>query len=100
MFALSPEQISVFEERGHVRLREAFPREIALQLQQRMWAELQEDFGIGRDDRGTWYQPRRSLRGAKWDPLQREIATERLVGAIDALLAPVQWQMPTNWGVV
>ena len=98
--ALSPEQVAAFEEHGHLRLGEAFSREIALQLQQRMWAELQEDFGIGRDDRRTWYQPRRSLRGAKWDPLQGAIATERLVGAIDALLGPVPWHMPSNWGVV
>lgn len=89
-----------FEERGHLRLREAFSRELALQLQERMWAELQDDFGIRRDDRGTWHQPRRSLHGAKRDPLQHGIATARLVGAIDALLSPRPWQTPSNWGVV
>jgi hypothetical protein len=98
--ALSAAQVAAFEERGHVRLRGAFPREVALQLQQRMWAELQKDFGIDGDDRDTWYQPQRSLRGAKWDPLQRVIATDSLVGAIDALLGPGRWQVPTNWGVV
>jgi hypothetical protein len=98
--ALSAAQVAAFEERGHVRIREAFPREVALQLQQHMWAELREDFGIDREDRDTWYQPRRSLRRAKWDPLQRAIATDSLVGAIDALLGPVRWRLPTNWGVV
>lgn len=98
--ALSAAQMAAFEERGHLRLREVFPRDVALQLQQRMWAELQADFGIDSENRDTWYQPQRSLRGAKWDPLQRAIATDALVGAIDALLGPGRWQLPTNWGVV
>jgi len=98
--ALSADQIAAFEEVGHLRLHEVFSREVALQLQGNMWVELRKDFGIERDDRNTWYQPRRSLRGAKWDPLQRAIATEPLVGAIDALLGPVRWHVPTNWGVV
>jgi hypothetical protein len=97
---LSAEQVAAFEKHGHLRLREAFSREVAVQLQQRMWAELREDFGIDRDDRTTWYQPRRSLRRAKWDPLQSAIATEPLVGAIDTVLDPACWRIPSNWGVV
>src|SRR5262245_38199211 len=97
---LSPEQMRAFEAHGHLRLEHAFSPDIALQLQERMWAELSEDFGIGRDDPGTWCQPRRTLRGAKWDPLQRAIATKPLVGAIDALLGRGRWHLPSNWGVV
>jgi hypothetical protein len=98
--ALSPAQVAAFEERGHVRLAGAFPPKVALQLQQRMWAELQEYFAIDREDRDTWCQPQRSLRGAKWDPLQRAIASDSLVGAIDEVLGPARWKLPTNWGVV
>src|SRR5262245_66515866 len=82
--SLSAEQRAAFHDRGYVRLRQAFPREVALQLGANMWTELLEDFGIDQDDRGTWHQPRCSLRRAKWDPLQRAIATDVLVGAIDA----------------
>jgi Phytanoyl-CoA dioxygenase (PhyH) len=92
--------MAAFEERGHVRLRGVFPREVALQLQRHMWAELRADFGIDGGDRTSWYQPQRGLRRAKWDPLQRAIATDSLVGAIDALLGPGRWQLPTNWGVM
>ncbi len=98
--ALTAAQVTAFEERGYVEMRGAFPRDVALQLQQRMWDELRDDFGVDREDRETWYQPQRCLRSAKWDPLQRAIATGSLVGAIDALLAPVRWELPTNWGVV
>jgi len=98
---LSAAQVAAFQERGHLRMPEAFPRAVALEMQQHMWSELQEQFGIDRDDRGTWYQPRRSLRAAKWDPLQRAIATESVLGAITTLLDPaVRWNLPTNWGVV
>jgi hypothetical protein len=78
----------------------AFPGEVALQMRANMWRELLDDYGIAQDDRQTWHQPRRSLRRAKWDPLQRSMATDRLVGAIDALLPPASWRLPTNWGVV
>src|SRR5262245_41948247 len=98
--SLSAAQVVAFEQRGHVRLRGVFPRDVALQMQEGMWAELQADFGIHREDRDTWHQPRRSLRGAKWDPIQQAIATDALVGAIDALLGRGRWQLPTNWGVV
>jgi len=88
------------DERGHVRLRGAFPRAIARQLQANMWSELLEDFGIDQNTPETWYQPPRSLRRAKWDRLQSAIATDGLIGAIDALLRPAAWSVPTNWGVV
>lgn len=97
---LSALQTAQFEERGHLRLPGVFPREVALELQQRMWSELQADFGIQRENRDTWYQPQRSLRTAKWDPLQRAIATDSLLAAIDTLLGRGRWQLPTNWGVV
>lgn len=98
--AMGAEQIAAFEDRGFVRLREAFAPEDALRMQGRMWAELREDFGIDRDDCSTWRQPPRSPRRAKWDPLQSAVATDHLVGAINALLSPVPWSVPSNWGLV
>lgn len=98
--SLTAEQVARFEERGHVRVEAAFPRELALKLQENMWAELRHELGIDRQDPGSWSQPRRSLRRAKWDPLQRGIGTPRLATAIDALLGPRPWRVPSNWGVV
>src|SRR5262249_54185181 len=95
---LSAEQRAAFHERGHVRLRMAYSREVALQIQSNMWTELLEDYAIDQQDRRSWCQPRRSLRRAKWDPLQSAIATDRLVGAIDVLLHPAPWRVPRNWG--
>lgn len=98
---LTAEELAAFAERGHVHLRDSFPRDAALQMQEHMWDELRREHGIARDDRTTWHQPRQSLRAAKWDPLQRAVETDAVVGAIDGLLGPdVRWSMPTNWGVV
>ena len=97
---LSEEQHAAFADRGWVRLREAFPRLAALRMQERMWAELRDVVGIEQDRRDTWHQPRASLRGAKRDPLQREIASDVLLAAIDALVRPMAWRTPSNWGVV
>ena len=97
---LTEEQLVTFESRGYLRLGAAFPPDAALRLQERMWAELREDFRIDRNDRSTWWQPTQSLRRAKRDPLQHAVASERLLGAIATLLGPVHWQVPSNWGVV
>jgi hypothetical protein len=98
--SLTGAQRAEFESVGHLRLREASAPEAAIRLQERMWAELADDFGIDRGDPGTWRQPMQSLRRAKRDPLQGAVATDRLLGAIGALLGPIGWRPPSNWGVV
>lgn len=100
MNALSSEQRATFAERGWVLLRQAFPREAALQMQDRMWAELHDVAGIDRARPETWHQPRSGLRGAKRDPLQHAIASDALLAAIRALLGPLPWRVPSNWGIV
>lgn len=97
---LTAEQRASFAERGWLRLREAFPRAEALEMQDRMWAELHSVHGIVRGQPETWHQPRTTLRGAKRDPLQRAIASERLLAAIGALLGATPWRVPSNWGIV
>ena len=97
---LTDEQLATFERTGHVRVPAAFSPDAALRLQERMWDELREDFGIDRDARRTWWQPLQSLRRAKRDPLQQEVSSDRLLGAIGRLLGAVRWRAPSNWGVV
>jgi hypothetical protein len=98
--SLTDGQMDTFERKGYLRLPKAFAPEAAIQLQERMWTELREDFGIDRRDRRSWWQPRQSLHRAKRDPLQSAVASDRLIGAINALLGPVRWRVPSNWGVV
>jgi hypothetical protein len=97
---LTTDQREAFAAHGFVHLREAFPREAAVQIQERMWDELREEYGIDRHDRSTWRQPRRCLHRAKWDLGQGVIASESLIGAIHDLLGASDWPLPAHWGVV
>ena len=51
---LTDEQLATFERTGHVRVPAAFSPDAALRIQERMWDELREDFGIDRDARRTF----------------------------------------------
>ena len=65
---LSGTELAAFERWGYVRLRAAFPPALALEMQDAMWAELKQEFGIDRDDRSTWRVPPHDLKRAKYDP--------------------------------
>lgn len=97
---LSANEHADFLAHGFVRVSGAFPAAAAVRMQDRLWAELRDEYGIERDDRTTWWQPVRDLRGAKRDPVQSEIAGGRLIGAIDALLGTGCWSLPRTWGRV
>jgi hypothetical protein len=98
--ALAAEERASFAERGWLRLAAAFPRDAALEMQQRMWTELHTLHGIVRERPETWFQPRATLRDAKRDPLQQVIASGRVLVAIGDLLGAVPWAPPKNWGIV
>lgn len=55
---LSAEERASFAERGWLRLHAAFPRDAALEMQRRTWAELHAVHGIVRERPETWLQPR------------------------------------------
>jgi hypothetical protein len=97
---LSPAEVAAFEDRGYVGLPRAFPEEAALAMQQSMWRELNEEFGIERDDRSTWRTPPHDLRRSKVDPTQQAMNTPRLLGACNELLDAGTWNPLTSWGRV
>ena len=98
--ALNADEVTAFAARGYVCVNDAFSSEAALEMQDVMWRELLEAFGIDRTDRATWHQPPHDLRRSKTDPGQLAMNTERLLGACDALLDAGSWGTPTHWGRV
>ena len=94
----SADELESFHEHGHVRLKEAFPRELALAMQDEIWDELGEDHGIRRDDRGTWRQPPSNPKRAKHSASNEKLATQRFTGAISDLLGHDDWKRPATWG--
>ncbi len=95
---LSTDALESFREHGFVRLNKAFPRELALALQEEIWQELGEDHGIRRDDRSTWKRPPRSPRRAKHSALNEQLAAGRFTDAISDLLGYDHWRRPVTWG--
>jgi hypothetical protein len=95
---LSKDEIEQFERDGFVVVKGAFAREDAEAMQDAWWQELFHLHGIKRDDRSTWHQPLRDLRGAKSSPMQKKINTDRLGGVIDDLLGVGSWRWPKHWG--
>ncbi len=95
---LSAEELDSFWRHGFLYMKEAFPRELALALQDEVWSEIEEEHGIVRSDPGTWTTPAHSPRRAKHAPLNEGIANERFLGAISDLLGYDTWQRPSNWG--
>ena len=47
----STEETESFRRRGYVPLKQAFPREAALALQDEIWTEIGEEHGFRREDR-------------------------------------------------
>ena len=93
---LSPEAIAGFAEQGYVHLPQAFDRAAALAIQDAVWSQMQAA-GIDRGDRSTW--PAGAWRGVKDNPeLERGIGAPRLCGAINQLLGPGNWRVPSRWG--
>jgi hypothetical protein len=97
---LSQEQIRHFQDHGYVVAKGAFAPEDALAMQHEWWLELAEVYGIARDDRSTWRQPRADLKRAKSSAIQQRLATPRVRGVIDDLLGAGAWPPPRHWGRV
>lgn len=95
---LSKTEIEQFERDGFVVVKGAFARADADAMQDAWWRELFELYGIRRDDRSTWHQPVRDLRGGKASPMQTKIHTARVRGVIDDLLGESAWKWPKHWG--
>ena len=95
---LTRSEIDQFHRDGFVALRGAFAREDANAMEDAWWQELSDLYGIRRDDRSTWFQPARDLRGGKSSPMQTKMHTDRVKGALDDLLGEGGWQWPKTWG--
>ncbi len=95
---LSSTNIDQFERDGFVVVKGAFARDDADAMQDAWWRELFDLYGIRRDDRSTWRQPSRDLRGGKSSPMQMKINTARVRSVIDDLLGEDRWKWPKHWG--
>lgn len=95
---LSAAEMGQFERDGYVVVRQAFARADAEAMEARWWAELDAVHGMRRHDRSTWQPIEGDLKGAKRDPLQAAILSDRVRGVLDDLLGAGEWLEPKDWG--
>ncbi len=101
MTTLSDDQLASFHERGFVKLEGAFAPEHAACQRAMIWSELAQRDGVLEDDRTTWRQPRRQLRQSRDHGLQKDMATPRLLGALDDVLGTDAWmKQGHHWGSI
>ena len=105
---LSAADLAAFDRDGFVVLREAVPRAVALACRDALWAKLERDRGIRKDEPATWAKAeggRVGLAeayggddlGAPWDACW----SPRLVAAVDQLCGEDRWERPgLGWWVV
>ena len=105
---LSAADLAAFDRDGFVVLREAVPRAVALACRDALWAKLEGDRGIRKDEPATWAKAEGGRVGlaeayggddlgapwaACWSP--------RLVAAVDQLCGEDRWEKPgLGWWVI
>ncbi len=95
---LSPKEKLSFMENGFLHMKGLLPASYVERMLIEIWDELDELFGIKREDRSTWRMPPHSLRKAKYSKTDRELFNSDFSKVINELLGHSQWNEPKSWG--
>jgi hypothetical protein len=85
---LSALEVELFTLRGFVRLREAFPREVAEECRAFLWNEV----GLSSEDPAAWTKPVIRIRTPEAEPFREAAHTPRLFAAYDQLVGHGRWK--------
>jgi hypothetical protein len=89
-----------FRVHGWMRVHQAFDADAAAAMRDVVWTGL-EAFGIRRDAPSTWTIERPAkLQHLKDHPAFEAVGSERLLGAIGAILQIRSFERPKNWGAL
>lgn len=92
------DEMAQFKECGYLHLKEAFPRDSALAMQDFMWKELKHLNGIDRHDRTTWSIRWSGLNKTARHGIYKGVNSSRMIQAIHQLLGPGDWIHPGGRG--
>ena len=96
---LSPKQLREFNERGSVPIKRAFAADAAAAMVDRIWASLENRFGVSRTDPTSWKLPLGlKLRDLRGTPIFREVGSATTRAALDDLSGEECWEYPPHWG--
>ena len=98
---LTDAQRREFRETGLLRLRGAIPASDVDAMRDRLWDALAKERQMHRDDPHTWT----ASRLHHFNALQRagayaKMASPTVLGALDDLFGPREWQRPLRWGTL
>ena len=101
---LSKDDITSFQAKGYVLLKNAFSRRVAEDVTDCIWKRMAQD-GIERDDPNTWCERKgiAETYGPKLGPPWCNVFTDRLLGAFDQLMGKGMWEessLGLGWWVV
>lgn len=98
---LTDAQHREFKEMGLLRLRGAIPASDVGAMCDRLWDALAKERQMYRDDPQTWISSRlhhfNALRRAG---VYAKMASPTVLGALDDLFGPREWQHPLRWGTL
>jgi hypothetical protein len=98
-FDLSPEQHDEFERRGILRLPGFYPKPAIDMMADRLWANLEQRFGMRRDRPDSWtvVSPA-GFQALKHSGAFAALGSAKLFRLADALLGEGGWDKPERWG--
>lgn len=88
MLALTDGQVEEFVSKGFIRLERAFPRCVADECRELLWAKT----GLSPGRPETWTEPLIFITDCHEEPFRRAVSTQRLHDAFDQLVGPGRWQ--------
>ena len=95
---LSKHELNKFHTEGFIHVSNVFEYEDAIEFQNEIWQELEEEFGIIKDDRSTWRTPPHSPRKTKFSETNNKVISKNFRSIIDQLLGSKIWEDPKSWG--
>lgn len=98
MGPLTQIQIEQFHKRGFLIIKDLLDKRAVIRLQNEIWEELEEEFGIKKEDKATWTTPTHSPRKAKYSAANGLLINKDFRSIIDTLIGKDNWKEPSSWG--
>ena len=95
---LKSTDLEYFQQKGYLRIPEAFSPLEALVMQNFIWEKLEEKSNILRSDPNSWNKKITGLNKSAGNAVYRNIASQRMCDVIDDLLGEDTWETPKKWG--
>ncbi len=98
-FVLTHEQLDEFERRGVVRLSGFYPKADIDVMADRLWADLENRYGMHRDQPESWtVASPAQFQALKHSGAFTALGSPKLFALADVLLGAECWDKPKHWG--